>query len=111
MITSLNVFAEDNGNNKQKITRFEESEGDILFSGNWITNYNNYASNSSGKYSNTKGAYVQFEFYGTGIRIIGYVGPNKGIAKVTIDNESEEADFYINYNQPSNAAFVKEGLN
>lgn len=111
MIASLNVFAEDNGDNKQKITRFEESEGDILFSGNWITNYNNYASNSSGKYSNTKGAYVQFEFYGTGIKIIGYAGPNKGIARITIDNVSEEADFYTKYNQPSNVAFVKEGLN
>lgn len=111
MLTPLNAFAEDNGNNKQKITRFEESEGDILFSGNWITNYNNYASNSSGKYSNTKGAYVQFEFYGTGIKIIGYAGPNKGIAKVTIDNESEEADFYTRYNQPSNIAYIKEGLN
>ena len=111
MLIPLYAFASDNGINKQKITRFEENEDDILFSGNWVTNFNTYVSNSSGKYSNTKGAYVQFEFYGTGIKIIGYAGQNKGIARITIDNASEEADFYTKYNQPSNVAYVKEGLN
>lgn len=111
MLASINAFASENATNKQKITRFEENENSVLFYGSWTNNYNTYVSNSSGKYSNIKGAYVQFEFYGTGIKIIGYAGQNKGIAKITIDNVAEEADFYTRYNQPSNVAYIKEGLN
>jgi hypothetical protein len=60
----------------------------IVYSGTWayVTNASGYINSDCHK-SQTSGSYVQYNFTGTGVRIIGDTGPDQGDSSVYLDNQ------------------------
>ncbi|TYQ12671.1 UNVERIFIED_CONTAM: Subtilisin-like serine proteases [Acetivibrio alkalicellulosi] len=81
------------------ITIIEEDSNKIQFNKNWVTHSNPKHSGGTMRYSQDTGAYVEFEFEGTGIKWISNPRENRGIAKVII-NDSEPV--YIDLYRPTN---------
>jgi len=68
-------------------SRIEENNIAIEYTGLWST-YENSGYSEGKSYSTTRtGASVSYTFYGTGIEWISSPGNDRGIAKVTLDNE------------------------
>lgn len=104
------VYAEEVNPQDLPTIRYEDNNKAIQFVGSWVNNINSSSSGGSGKYSNTAGDYMRFDFIGTGIKIIGYNGNNKGFAKITIDDEEEVYDFYTSNGSPKALLYTKSGL-
>jgi len=77
-----------------KVTRIEENNSFIKYSGTWNAATGSGYSGSSCKYSNTVGSSIEFTFIGNGIRWLGFANAAKGIAKVTIDGVVYTVDTY-----------------
>ncbi len=74
--------------------KYEETNTNIKFTGNWLKDTNSAYSGGSVLYSNTAGNAVEFAFTGTGFKWAQPVNAFRGIAKVTIDGTSYEADAF-----------------
>jgi subtilisin family serine protease/fibronectin type 3 domain-containing protein len=93
------------------VTRYEDNNSDITFSGTWYK-YTDPKS-SGGNHSNTftKGASFEFTFTGTGIRWYGFTSNSRGIAKVFIDGvEIQDVDCYTSTSVYQKLLFEKSDL-
>lgn len=74
---------------------YEEDNRAFDFVGSWVDSESNKHSNSSAKMSITEGNYVTFKFTGTGFSWIGSTTKNRGIAKITIDEYTDDSTFEV----------------
>ncbi|KAF8531384.1 glyoxal oxidase N-terminus-domain-containing protein, partial [Gautieria morchelliformis] len=65
---------------------FDDSSSAITFNGNWTGTVDANAVNSTLHVSNDPAASVSFTFTGTGIEWFGVTGPDRGIAKVSLNS-------------------------
>lgn len=56
------------------------------------------------------GAFLEYSFNGTGIKLLSLLGPDKGIAKVIIDGKVYSADMFRSSEEKSGVAFEKLDL-
>jgi len=76
-------------------TRYEETNGSLLFEGAWTANLNALRSDGAWTAGNSAGLRVQTSFTGTYIALIGSKAPSYGIARITVDGGTPVyADFY-----------------
>ena len=92
------------------ITRVEQSDPSVTYSGNWYSNSN--ASNTSGvaALTNTGGARAAITFTGTGISWIGVSDGWAGLATVYLDGAMKIVDTYGNPARYQTALFTARGL-
>ncbi len=67
------------------VTRVQQTDTRLAFTGTWGTGSNSGASGSSWGYTNTSGSLVTVKFTGTSLGWITVKSPNYGIAQVTVD--------------------------
>jgi hypothetical protein len=67
--------------------RFESTDPAVVFSGQWATLSESRASGNAFHRSATAGAAAQFTFTGNSVTLLSATGPNRGIARVLIDNQ------------------------
>ena len=91
--------------------KYEETDSRISYVGNWQVDADGRNSSGTAKYSNHKGAYLEFVFEGTGFNLYGYSNVYKGIASVTIDGKKvNNFDSYTNGDQYMNRVYGKTDL-
>ncbi|NLK94102.1 MAG: hypothetical protein GX275_02760, partial [Clostridiales bacterium] len=97
---------------KDKVTRVEENNSKINYIGDWKSySSTKYSSNNKVMHSRAAGAKVTFSFTGTGIKIIGSKGTNKGYINVSIDGGAPvEVDLYSKEELNVESLFEKTGL-
>ncbi|NLK95561.1 MAG: hypothetical protein GX275_10300, partial [Clostridiales bacterium] len=95
-----------------KITRVEENNSKINYIGDWKSySSTNYSANNKVMHSREAGSKVTFNFTGTGIKIIGSKGINKGYMNVSIDGGAPvEVDLYSKEELNLQTLFEKQGL-
>jgi uncharacterized protein (TIGR03437 family) len=76
----------------QTITRFEQSDPRIIYTGSWYPNTNSLESGGSATLANLKGSQAIVVFNGTGINWIGYADGYTGICYVTLDGVQTTVD-------------------
>ena len=69
----------------QSVSRFEQNDPRITYTGTWYSNTNSLESGGSAVLANLKGSQVQVVFNGTGINWIGTSDYYSGICYVTLD--------------------------
>jgi hypothetical protein len=84
------------------ITRVEQNDKSIVYSGNWYSNENGSNSGGTAALTNTRGARVSITFTGTGIAWIGVSDAWAGLATVYLDGAMKIIDSYGKggYQQP-----------
>src|ERR1041385_4450317 len=75
-----------------RMTRIEEGDPSITYSGNWYTNGNVNNSGGSAAWTNPPGARAVVTFTGTAINWIGVGDRWNGLATVTIDGQPLKID-------------------
>ena len=83
-------------------TRIEDADSSVSFSGTWTQNFDEKWSGASANYgagsaarSTTAGSRADFAFTGRSVTLLGYRGPNAGIARVYLDGAFvQEIDTY-----------------
>ncbi|NLZ47525.1 MAG: hypothetical protein GX895_01850, partial [Clostridiales bacterium] len=75
------------------ITRIEENNPNISYSGTWGSESSSQFSGGTEIYAGSS-ASLSFTFTGTGIKLISTPYPNRGIARVTLDGTSYDVDLY-----------------
>lgn len=90
----------------QTVTRFEQDDSHIVYTGTWYANSNSLESNGTSTLTNFKGAQVVVIFNGTGINWIGTSDPYSGEAYVTIDGLPAMVDT----STPSTSTFYQQKL-
>ena len=92
------------------ITRVEQNDPSVTYSGNWYSNSN--ASNTGGvaALTNTNGARAAITFTGTGISWIGVSDGWAGLATVYLDGAMKIVDTYANPARYQTALFTARGL-
>jgi hypothetical protein len=78
----------------QNITRIEQDDPNLVYSGNWYTNTGNAHSGGVASLTNTRGARVTLTFNGTGISWLGVKDGWSGLANVYLDGKMEVVDTY-----------------
>ncbi len=78
------------------ITRVEQNDKNIVYSGNWYSNENGANSGGSAALTNTRGARVSITFTGTGISWIGVADAWAGLATVYLDGSMKIVNTYGN---------------
>ena len=96
--------------NDNKFLNIEENSLSILYSEGWTKCQNINYSGASMVETDKVGATAMFNFKGTGIRLLSSLGPDKGIAKITIDGKVYSADMCRNIEQNSAVAFEELNL-
>ncbi|MDP9055496.1 MAG: hypothetical protein M3N93_14525 [Acidobacteriota bacterium] len=76
----------------QTVTRFEESDPRITYTGTWYPNSNSLESGGKAALANLKGSQASVVFNGTGIDWIGYSDGYTGICYVTLDGVQTTVD-------------------
>jgi uncharacterized protein (TIGR03437 family) len=76
----------------QTVTRFEQSDPRITYTGTWYPNTNSLESGGSATLANLKGSQAIVVFNGTGISWIGYSDGYTGICYVTLDGVQTTVD-------------------
>ena len=76
----------------QTVTRFEQGDPRITYTGTWYPNTNSLESGGSATLANLKGSQVVVLFNGTGISWIGESDPFSGICYVTLDGVPAQVD-------------------
>jgi hypothetical protein len=91
------------------VTRVEQNDKNVVYSGNWYSNENGANSGGSAALTNTRGARVSITFTGTGIAWIGVTDAWAGLATVYLDGSMKIVNTYGNggYQQ---ALFRASGL-
>jgi len=74
------------------ITRVEQDDPSITYSGNWYTNGSESNSASSAALTNTSGSGLVFTFTGTAVTWIGIRDPWSGLANVVLDGIFQKVD-------------------
>jgi hypothetical protein len=99
------------------VSRLQDSDSDISYSGTWkqvngwIEDPEKPWSGRSITQSAEAGATATLRFRGTGIGLVGYRGPEGGIARLSIDGVVVgEIDTYLNSPQLRATVFAKDGL-
>lgn len=67
------------------VTRFEDDNPGVEFTGNWATSTDDAYSDRSFQHANGSGATATITFYGSSLAWIAKQGPSYGIAEVTLD--------------------------
>ena len=70
------------------LTRYQQTDTRLAFTGSWGTGLNPGASGGSWGYANTSGSLVTVKFTGTSFSWITVKSPNYGIAQVTLDSDA-----------------------
>jgi len=84
-----------NGAPPPTVTRVEETDPSITYTGDWIQAEPRDWSGGTAVTSTTAGAQAAFAFTGTSVTWIGFRGPQTGIARVFLDGAlAEEVDTY-----------------
>ena len=96
--------------NKITVNTYEDNNSLIKYSGKWSTSTSSANSNSSAKYSSTKGDFIQFSFNGTGFNWYGMVSKDRGIANIYIDGVKQTLDTYSAFGASQKLLFSKTGL-
>ena len=88
------------------VTRVEQNDKNIVYSGNWYSNENGANSGGTAALTNTRGARVSITFTGTGITWIGVADHWAGLATVYLDGTMSIVNTYGNggYQRPLFAA-------
>ncbi len=76
------------------VTRVEQNDKNIVYSGNWYSNENGANSGGTAALTNTRGARVSMTFTGTGIAWIGVSDGWAGLATVYLDGSMKVVDTY-----------------
>src|SRR5204862_234718 len=76
----------------QSITRFEQSDSRITYTGTWYPNSSSLNSGGTSTLANLKGSQAVVTFNGTGISWIGTADPFTGIAYVYLDGAPSQVD-------------------
>lgn len=76
------------------VTRVEQNDKNVVYSGNWYSNENGANSSGSAALTNTRGARVSLTFTGTGIAWIGVSDAWAGLATVYLDGAMKIVDSY-----------------
>jgi hypothetical protein len=87
----------------QSITRVEQNDPSITYSGNWYSNSNSAHTGGIAALTNTRGARAQITFTGTAITWIGVADGWAGLATVYLDGTQKVVDLYgavTRYQQP-----------
>lgn len=78
-----------------ELARFENDHPDLTYAGDWFTWANSGQSDGSAAVARGLGATLTFTFTGDAMRVIGQRGPQRGIARITIDGiEAATVDTY-----------------
>jgi hypothetical protein len=93
-------------------TRFEETDGAVVFVGNWVQDNRNRAwSMGTAANSLTAGAQVTLTFTGTSVNWLGLRGPQTGIARVFVDGSFfADVDTYSPTEAIQDTVFAVTGL-
>ena len=89
VLSAPSAFAQDGS-----ITRIEQDDPHITYSGNWYTNESPLHSGGVAALTNAPGARVTLSFTGTGITWIGVVDGYSGLATVFVDGRMTITDSY-----------------
>ena len=92
------------------INTYEENNPYIYYSGSWNTESMNSYSAGVSKYSNQKGASINFTFNGTGFRWYGLANIHKGVANVYVDGTKYSVNTYSSTTINNKLFFEKNGL-
>jgi subtilisin family serine protease len=84
-VLTLNITKDTN--DEIVVTRIEENDNRLKYTGTWKIINNNFISGGSARYINIKDASVELTFTGTGIKWIGFTNPNYGLADVYLDGK------------------------
>ena len=94
----------------QSVTRIEQNDPSVIYSGNWYTNTNNANSGSLAALTNTRGSRASLTFTGTGITWLGVADGWSGLATVYLDGQMTVLDTYSNVTRFQKAIFSAHGL-
>ena len=78
----------------QAITRIEQDDPSVAYSGNWYSNSNNGHSSTVAALTNTRGSRATLTFTGTGISWLGVKDGWSGLANVYLDGKMDVIDTY-----------------
>src|SRR5712691_4078956 len=78
----------------QSITRVDQNDPSITYSGNWYSNTNSAHIGGVAALTNTKGARAQITFTGSGISWIGVMDGWAGLATVYLDGQMQVVNTY-----------------
>ena len=92
------------------INTYEENNPYIYYYGSWNTESMNSYSAGVSKYSNQKGASINFTFNGTGFRWYGLANIHKGVANVYVDGTKYSVNTYSSTTINNKLFFEKNGL-
>lgn len=91
--------------------RLEDDLSAVRFTGTWKYANQASASGNSARYSKTVYSAVSMSFDGTGVAVVGQLGPNRGRARVYLDGVSTATvSFYAPVHQSQQAVFRASGL-
>ncbi|MEM9468123.1 MAG: alkaline phosphatase PhoX [Actinomycetota bacterium] len=68
-----------------ELTRFENDHPDLIYAGDWFTWSNPSQSGGASAVARGVGATLTFTFTGDAMRVIGQRGPQRGVARITVD--------------------------
>jgi hypothetical protein len=77
-----------------KVTRYEETDTHLSWTGNWISDVDTDASAGGYRVAMSTGANVNLRFQGTGASLFALKGATSGIAKLTLDGQISYVDLY-----------------
>lgn len=92
------------------VTRLEQNDPSIAYSGVWYPNDSSLHSGGTSTLTNFKGAQAAISFTGTGITWIGLSDPYSGIAWVYLDGTLNTIDTYSSETHYQQALFSVRGL-
>ena len=93
------------------LNRFEDDHPDLTYAGDWFTWTNASQSGGSAAVARGVGATLTYTFTGPAMRVIGQRGPQRGIARITIDGvEQATVDTYAPSWDSQAALHETEGL-
>ncbi len=110
LIPVLLLLTSTHGLAQGSMTRVEQNDPSVTYSGNWYSNSN--ASNTGGvaALTNTKGARAAITFTGTGVSWIGVSDGWAGLATVYLDGAMKIVDTYGNPARYQTPLFTARGL-
>jgi hypothetical protein len=84
-VTNIGVDAFDVAGSLVGVSRMEQTDQHLGWSGNWAKLSGTSYSGGTAWYANSAGSSVTMEFDGTGVTLVGKKGPTYGIAGVSLD--------------------------
>jgi hypothetical protein len=94
----------------QSITRIEQNDPSVIYSGNWYTNSSNANTGGLAALTNTRGARASLTFTGTGINWLGVSDGWGGLATVYVDGVMTIVNTYGNESRYQRSIFSARGL-